>query len=118
MVFYFDYPNNFHTFVAEIRKIILTIRKVRHTVQTVNKMKTSNNNIQSLKSDLLNARESWGRNRAKECEYLINNTRIDNAFYNSLSDTWFKFLFGQVRFSEKQAYWLARLIVENNKEYA
>lgn len=49
------------------------------------------------------------------CVDALNYAHSDNEFYNSLINAFFSAKDGKGRFSEKQAYYLSKFIVENNK---
>ena len=78
---------------------------------------TKEEKIQIWKKDifLVNNRTLYNVTIVELCVNELTNKRSDNEFYNSLIDTFFKAYFGKTKVSEKQAYYLAKFIVENDK---
>lgn len=78
---------------------------------------TKEEKIQIWKKDILlvNNRTMYNVTIVELCVNELTNKRSDNEFYNCLIDTFFKAYFGKAKVSEKQAYHLAKFIVENDK---
>lgn len=84
-----------------------TPKKQNHVITTADR-------IDSTKRGLLTANEH--RHDALVDAYMsaLNNVETDNQFINSLIDTFAKASIGAGRISEKQAYYLAKFMIENN----
>ena len=70
--------------------------------------------IESTKQGLLDANTRYNQSLLDAYMSALNKVNTDNQFINSLIDTFAKASIGTGRISEKQAYYLARFIVENN----
>lgn len=70
--------------------------------------------IESTKQGLLDANTRYNQSLLDAYMSALNKVNTDNQFINSLIDTFAKASIGTGRISEKQAYYLAKFIVENN----
>lgn len=70
--------------------------------------------IESTKQGLLDANTRYNQSLLDAYMSAINKVETDNQFINSLIDTFARAINGQGRISEKQAYYLAKFMVENN----
>lgn len=70
--------------------------------------------INSTKQGLLDANTRYNQSLLDAYMDAFNKVDTDNQFINSLIDTFAKTINGQSRISEKQAYYLAKFMVENN----
>lgn len=70
--------------------------------------------IESTKQGLLDANTRYNQSLLDAYMSALNKVNTDNQFINSLIDTFAKASIGTGRISEKQAYYLAKFMVENN----
>nr|DAI32002.1 MAG TPA: hypothetical protein [Caudoviricetes sp.] len=70
--------------------------------------------IESTKQGLLDANTRYNQSLLDAYMSVLNKVNTDNQFINSLIDTFAKASVGTGRISEKQAYYLAKFMVENN----
>ena len=70
--------------------------------------------IESTKNGLLDANTRYNQSLLDAYMSALNKVETDNQFINSLIDTFARTINGQGRISEKQAYYLAKFMVENN----
>ena len=70
--------------------------------------------IESTKQGLLDANTRYNQSLLDAYMSALNKVNTDNQFINSLIDTFAKASVGTGRISEKQAYYLAKFMVENN----
>lgn len=70
--------------------------------------------IESTKQGLLDANTRYNQSLLDTYMSALNKVNTDNQFINSLIDTFAKASIGTGRISEKQAYYLAKFMVENN----
>lgn len=70
--------------------------------------------IESTKQGLLDANTRYNQSLLDAYMSALNQVNTDNQFINSLIDTFAKASIGTGRISEKQAYYLAKFMVENN----
>lgn len=75
---------------------------------------TISDKINSTKQGLLDANTRYNQSLLDAYMDALNKVDTDNQFINSLIDTFAKTINGQSRISEKQAYYLAKFMVENN----
>lgn len=75
---------------------------------------TTSERIQKQKEKLLNVRETWAASTTSVIVDILNGHRTDDTFIDSLIDAWFKAKSSGWNFSEKQAYYLAKYMVEND----
>lgn len=78
---------------------------------------TTADKIQIWKKEVLkvNVHEMYNEDSLKLLDSMLSSTRDANDFQKSLVDQFFKARFGKGRISEKQAYYIAKYIVENDK---
>lgn len=78
---------------------------------------TTAEKIQIWKENVLkvNEHEMYNEDSLKLLDSMLSSTRDANDFQKSLVDQFFKARFGKGRISEKQAYYIAKYIVENDK---
>ena len=82
--------------------------KVRKHVPTMEER------IQSTKNSLLEVNENRFHSMVAVYIDMFNHAEIESEFINSLVDTYVRASIGMGHISEKQAYYLAKYIIENN----
>ena len=75
---------------------------------------TTSDKVESTKQGLLVVNNHHHDSLVDAYMDALNKVETENTFINSLIDTFAKASIGNGRISEKQAYYLARFIVENN----
>ena len=75
---------------------------------------TISDKIEATKQGLLDANTRYNQSLLDAYMATLNRVETDNQFINSLIDTFARAINGQGRISEKQAFYLAKFMVENN----
>jgi hypothetical protein len=75
---------------------------------------TTADRIESTKQELLRVNEYRYDNLVKVYMSALDKVHTENKFIDSLIDTFAKATIGIAKLSEKQAYYLAKFVVENN----
>ena len=75
---------------------------------------TISDKIEATKQGLLDANTRYNQSLLDAYMAALNRVETDNQFINSLIDTFARAINGQGRISEKQAFYLAKFMVENN----
>lgn len=97
----------FNLFDENGESLKATPKAKKHTITTADR-------IESTKQGLLVANNHHHDSLVDAYMDALNKVETENTFINSLIDTFAKASIGTGRISEKQAYYLARFIVENN----
>lgn len=87
---------------------------LKATPKAKNQTMTIVDKIESTKNGLLDANTHYNQSLLDAYMIVLNKVETDNQFINSLITTFARTINGQGRISEKQAYYLARFMVENN----
>lgn len=87
---------------------------LKATPKKQNHVITTTDRIDSTKRGLLVANEHHHDALVDAYMNALNKVEVDNQFINSLIDSFAKASIGAGRISEKQAYYLAKFMIENN----
>lgn len=87
---------------------------LKATPKAKNQAMTISDKIEATKQGLLDANTRYNQSLLDAYMSAFNKVNTDNQFINSLIDTFAKASIGTGRISEKQAYYLAKFMVENN----